>query len=117
MKQPVSVIIARFGAAPNEISCRGCREENGKPKHFSDGCAIFRCVMLRNVDYCCDCEEFPCYLLSPVAEDIENCPQNLKVFNLCRIKKVGIENWIKEAGAIRKKYFTMKFVVGKGQAD
>jgi len=42
----------------------------------------------------------------------------MKVYNLCRIKNVGLEWWIEEeAGAIRKRYFTGKFVVGKGQAD
>jgi hypothetical protein len=41
----------------------------------------------------------------------------MKVYNLCRIKKVGLERWFEEAGKIRKKYFTGKFVVGRGQAD
>jgi hypothetical protein len=42
----------------------------------------------------------------------------MKLFNLCRIQKVGIDRWIEEeAGDIRKKYFTSKFVVGRGQAD
>jgi hypothetical protein len=35
----------------------------------------------------------------------------------CRIKKVGLEKWIEEAGKIRKKYFTGKFIVGRGQED
>ena len=45
-------------------------------------------------------------------------PHNMKLYNLCRIKKIGVERWIEEeAGQIRKKYFTGKFIVGKGQAD
>ncbi len=45
-------------------------------------------------------------------------PHNMKLYNLCRIKKIGIERWIEEeAGQIREKYFTGKFIVGKGQAD
>jgi hypothetical protein len=40
------------------------------------------------------------------------------LYNLCWIKKIGLERWIEEeAGQIRKKYFTGKFVIGKGQAD
>jgi hypothetical protein len=31
---------------------------------------------------------------------------------------IGLERWIEEeAGQIREKYFTGKFIVGKGQAD
>jgi len=41
---------------------------------------------------------------------------NQKVCNLCRIRKIGPERWLAEAGEISKKYFTGKFVVGKGQA-
>jgi hypothetical protein len=42
----------------------------------------------------------------------------MKVYNLCRIKKVGLEKWAnEEAGQIRKRYFKGKFVVGKGQAE
>jgi hypothetical protein len=45
-------------------------------------------------------------------------PHNIKLYNLCRIKKVGLDSWIEnEAGQIRKKYFTGKFIMGKGQAD
>ncbi len=40
------------------------------------------------------------------------------LYNLCRIKKVGLDRWIEEdAGDMRKKYFTGKFVMGRGQAD
>jgi hypothetical protein len=35
----------------------------------------------------------------------------------CRIKNVGLERWLEEAGQIRKKYFTGKLLMGKGRAD
>jgi len=41
----------------------------------------------------------------------------MKVYHLSRIKLVGLERWMEEVGQIRKKYFTGKFVVGRGQAD
>jgi hypothetical protein len=40
----------------------------------------------------------------------------VKIYNLCRISEAGFEMWSEEAADIRKKYFTGKFVVGKGQA-
>jgi hypothetical protein len=61
---------------------------------------------------------FPCVLLAPIADQAAQYPHNIKLYNLCRIKKVGLERWIEEeAGQIRKKYFKAKFVVGKGQGD
>ncbi len=41
-------------------------------------------------------------------------PHNIKVYNLCRIKKVGIERWVQESDEIREKYFEGNFEVGKG---
>jgi hypothetical protein len=51
-----------------------------------------------------------------MANKAEMYPHNMKLYNLCRIKKIGLERWIEEeAGEIRSKYFTGKFIVGKGQ--
>jgi len=39
----------------------------------------------------------------------------MKVYNLCRIKAVGVEQWAAaEAAEIRQRYFKGKFVVGVG---
>ena len=111
-------IHSKMGVPKGEIACRGCREQDGKHFHLPNGCATLDCVKAKNVTLCCDCNDFPCALLAPTADQAAKYPHNFKVFNLCRIKKVGLERWIQEeAGQIRKKYFTHKFVVGKGQAD
>jgi len=36
------------------------------------------------------------------------------LFNLYRIKAVGLEAWKKDAGEIRKKYFKGTYHIGKG---
>ena len=41
-------------------------------------------------------------------------PHNMKVYNLCRMKLLGIDKWIEEAAEIRTRYYTGNFVVGKG---
>lgn len=111
-------IHSKMGVLKGEIACRGCREQDGKHFHLPNGCATLDCVKAKNVALCCGCNDFPCALLAPTADQAAKYPHNFKVFNLCRIKKVGLERWIQEeAGQIRKKYFTHKFVVGKGQAD
>ena len=107
----------KFGVPMEEIPCRGCRQQDGVHFHLPpEGCATLTCAKEKGVDLCCDCDDFPCPLLAPIADGAERYPHNLKMFNLCRIKEVGIERWIEEAGQIRKNYFSNQFVVGKGQA-
>jgi hypothetical protein len=108
----------KYGWPLEEIACKGCRQQDGKHIHLPQGCATLDCVKARGVRFCSDCGDFPCSFLAPVADLAAIRPQNLKVYNLCRIKKVGLERWIEEeAGQARKKYFTGKFAMGKGQAD
>lgn len=112
-------IHTKFGVPKQSIACKGCRQQDGKHFHLpSEGCATLNCAKDKEVELCCDCTEFPCSMLAPLADQAERYPHNFKLFNLCRIQKVGIDTWIKsEAGEIREKYFKHKFVVGKGQAD
>jgi len=109
---------AKYGWPKEEIACKGCRKQDGKHIHLPQGCATLDCVKSKGVALCSDCGEFPCALLAPVADLAAIRPHNIKVYNLCRIKKVGLDRWVEEeAEEIRKKYFTGKFQMGKGQAD
>ena len=109
----------KSGVSKKDISCKGCRQQDGKHYHFPpDGCATLNCAGTRGVEFCCDCTDFPCEFLAPLADGADQYPHNMKIYNLCRIKKIGLDRWIEmEAGHIRKNYFTAKFIVGKGQAD
>ncbi len=49
----------------------------------------------------------------PVAEMADKVPHNTKLYNLCRIKLIGIEAWGKEGAEIAQKYFKGKFVYGQ----
>jgi hypothetical protein len=113
------LIHSKMGIPKNEIACKGCRQQDGKHYHLPpDGCATLNCVKSKGVEFCCDCDDFPCAFLAPTADKAAQYPHNMKVYNLCRIKKIGLDRWIEEeSGQIRKKYFTGKFVVGKGQAE
>ena len=113
------LIHGKMGIPKEEIACKGCRQQDGKHFHLlPEGCATLNCVKEKGVALCCDCHDFPCLYLGPTADQAARYPHNMKVFNLCRIKKVGLERWIEEeAGQIRKRYFKGKFVVGKGQAE
>ena len=113
------MINTKMGVPKEEIACKGCRQQNGKHFHLTpDGCATLDCAKAKGVALCCECNDFPCTLLAPIADQAVRYPHNMKLFNLCRIKKVGLDRWIEEeAGQIRKKYFKGKFIVGRGQAD
>lgn len=76
------------------MACVPCRENIDKC--WSGDCKVFHCcVKQRGLDFCSDCEDFPCDLLKPHS----GCPpaHNLKVFNLVRIKKLGWKKWLEEA--------------------
>jgi len=93
--------------------CKGCRSHNGRiplQKHvFGDAhrCAAYECSQGKGFKYCGDCDEFPCDNLHPYADKAGALPHNIKVFNLCLIKKMGLEKWAKtKAFEVRKIYFT-----------
>jgi hypothetical protein len=97
-----------------ETPCKGCRDEKGNCKFAPNNhCTTWDCVHEKGVAYCHECTDFPCKLLMPTLQGA-NFPHNMKVYNLCRMKLMGIEKWIEEAPEIRKRYFEGKFEVGKG---
>ena len=49
----------------------------------------------KKLDFCFECADFPCNLLHPLADRADVFPHNLKVFNLCLIKRLGVDNWAK----------------------
>lgn len=102
-----------LGLAPENISCKGCREQRGCPLHNNE-CDTYNCVSKKGVEFCSNCEEFPCSYLHPSSESADKYPHNLKIYNLCRIRLLGFEKWAEEASENRKRYFKGKFVIGKG---
>ena len=100
--------------APEETPCKGCRGEKGYCR-FATGkqCATWHCVQDKGVNYCFECNEFPCQLLAPTLQGVQ-FPHNMKVYNLCRMKLVGVEKWVDEAAEIRTRYFNGRFEVGQG---
>ncbi len=110
-------IHTKLNISIQDIPCKGCRQQDGVHFHLPpEGCATLDCVKEKKVGFCCECEDFPCAYLAPTAEGAKNYPHNIKIYNLCRIKHVGIDQWIKESGKIRERYFKGKFIVGQGQA-
>ena len=97
-----------------EAPCKGCRDEKGNCKFaIGNECATWLCAREKGVTFCHECTGFPCKLLAPSQKGAQ-FPHNMKVYNLCRMKLLGVEGWIEEAGGIRKRYYEGDFKVGKG---
>jgi hypothetical protein len=92
----------KTGVPVEAISCKGCRAQNGVHFHIPNGCLTLNCAKERDVKLCSDCDDFPCAMLAPLADGAERFPHNFKLYNLCRIKKIGIDQWITESADIRR---------------
>jgi hypothetical protein len=99
------------GLPEEKAACRGCRIDGHCP--WMRGCATAECAREKGVAYCGDCGEFPCAKLMPAADGAAKYPHNMKVFNLCRVKAVGVDRFLaEEAKRIRAYYFGGKFIPG-----
>ncbi len=103
----------RLNISLDEVGCKGCRDEQGKCFWAKGDCATWNCITKKGLDYCFECDEFPCALLAPSAKGA-SYPHNMKVYNLSRMKLNGIDAWIEESAGIRKRYYEGEFVVGQG---
>lgn len=104
----------KFGLQFEEAVCEGCRPSKGNcpildPIGLSKPCSIYACSRSKDVEFCHECGDFPCERLHPVADRADQLPHNLKVYNLCMIKKLGLDRWAeKQAKVSFQKYFQEK---------
>jgi len=102
----------RMGIPPENARCEGCRNEGGVIAFLgmSEPCKAYLCTKERGILFCGDCKDFPCDHLHPYADRATQVPHNIKVFNLCLIKRMGVEAWARErAKAVRETYFHEKW--------
>jgi hypothetical protein len=98
----------------DKFQCKGCRESKGyciglTVLGIDPNCKTFKCVKEHNVEFCYECDEFPCFRLQPVADRSDRVPHALKVYNLCMIKRMGIDKWASEhSKKIFDDYYTRK---------
>ena len=107
-------IAAKIGLPPEKAICEGCRPQGGAIACLgrTEPCNAYRCAEEKGVDFCCDCDDFPCDHLHPYADKAAQVPHNTKVFNLCLIKKMGLEKWAAEKAAeVKATYFKGKWKI------
>ncbi|UCC16670.1 MAG: DUF3795 domain-containing protein [Dehalococcoidales bacterium] len=103
----------RLNGIPVELMlCQGCRNQKGvldSHKHFfnrSGPCYVYKCTSEKNINFCYECADFPCDHLHPRADRSTQLPHNIKVFDLCLIKKMGLDSWAENKAAhVREDYF------------
>ncbi len=97
----------------DKMLCKGCRNHNGRlPLQLhvfgeDHRCGAYECSKRKELDFCGECDDFPCDYLHPYADQAADLPHNMKVFNLCQINKMGLEKWATEKSkSVRETYFT-----------
>lgn len=107
-----AAIAERFRIPEEKAVCQGCRNEGGTIAFLgmTEPCNVYRCIGKKGLPFCCDCSDFPCDHLHPYADQASQKPHNIKVFNLCLIKKMGLQLWAQtKAKSVRDTYFNQKF--------
>ncbi len=92
--------------------CDGCRNQKGMCSAHSlvEACNVYKCIEKKGLNFCFECADFPCDFLHPYADQASMRPHNTKVFNLCLMKKMGVDAWAqKKAKKVRDTYFKEKF--------
>ena len=102
------------GIPKEKLPCPGCIAIKGTCPVINNTCETYQCASARKVEYCFACKDFPCTKLHPAAHRAEILPHNLKVFNLCTIKQIGLTAFIENSTEIKKRYFLGKMEIGKG---
>ena len=109
-----TAIANNIGIPFEKAVCKGCRNENGTIPFLgmTEPCNVYKCIEKKGISYCCDCSDFPCDHLHPYAEMAAQRPHNTKVFNLCLIKKMGLESWAAtKAKSVKDTYFKGEFKI------
>ena len=102
------------GFTKDKIPCNGCRSIKGNCPVIPNTCDTYSCIGKKGFDFCSECKEFPCGMLQPSSDRANILPHNLKVYNLCLIRKIGVEEFTKSSTEIKYKYYKGKMIVGKG---
>jgi hypothetical protein len=91
--EEIKAMVSKELGIPVEKSvCNGCRDEGGKCAHLPMSCRVYPCAEEKGLMVCSECADFPCDFLQPYADNAKMW-HNTKVFNLCLIKKMGLEDW------------------------
>ncbi|MBN1500082.1 MAG: DUF3795 domain-containing protein [Spirochaetes bacterium] len=84
-------LAARTGTSQRLVACEGCRSKN--VSMYCINCSIKKCAIMKNIEHCGDCDEFPCSPLKAFAKDGSPHHEGL-IEDLEKLKKAGMEKYI-----------------------
>lgn len=86
-----------YNSSEEAIKCYGCRSDRRGP--YCQICTMFDCAAERGIDFCSECEEYPCDNLKQFQSEM---PHRIELWkDLDRIKAAGYKEWLKE---VRENY-------------
>ena len=102
------------GIPGEKIPCEGCRSIAGNCPVMSEQCETYKCTQEKKVEFCYECSDFPCEKLQPASKRADALPHNMKVYNLCTIRRDGVERFTEKSAEIKQRYFAGIMEIGKG---
>jgi hypothetical protein len=76
-----------------ELQCEGCRSEN-RCFYCRERCKMGQCAQGKGVDFCGECNEYPCVVLKTFQAE---APHRIELWKSQeRIREVGYEKWYRE---------------------
>jgi len=90
-----------------EVKCDGCRPQQGAVmSRRSSVCETYDCcVNQRKLQFCYQCDDFPCLKLAPSVHRAQELPHNSKIYNLLLIQRKGEDNFTQQAEKLWRQYF------------
>jgi len=100
----------RLGIPLEKAQCLGCRAEKGNIGFIMEDqvCETYTCITEKGLDFCYQCDGFPCLKLAPCADRATQLPHNTKVYCLMLIKNKGLRATAEDHHNIRQRYFRGK---------
>ena len=90
-KDNLKELAHKCNCTEEELHCSGCKTEiNSK---YCRKCTIKSCAIQKRVEFCFECEEYPCNLILEFAHD-ESPHHSVVLNNLKDISTQGIEIWL-----------------------
>ena len=93
MEDPIRLkkLSTQFQLSEEAIKCYGCRSDKRGP--YCERCKMFSCAVERGIDFCIECEDYPC---SDLKQFQSKRPHRIELWDdLEQIKAMGYERWLK----------------------
>ena len=87
--------------------CVGCRPMRGLVPVMGSkvACETYTCSANdKKVEFCYQCDDFPCLKLAPCADRAQEIPHNSKIYNLLTLQKLGIDAWLERYPTLVRQY-------------